>query len=178
MLVELFLLFMMIGTVSFGGGYAMIPIIETEVISRGWLSTAQLTDIIAVAGMSPGPIATNAATFVGFYVAGVPGALVSTVAMTLPSFLIILIIVSFFYRFNQNKVVKSAFYGIRPIITSLILFAAIRFGISNNVFSISVHWHELSLLLIFCCSLTILLWTRTHPVLVIIGAGVIGVFLY
>lgn len=66
MLVELFLLFMMIGTVSFGGGYAMIPVIETEVISRGWLSTAQLTDIIAVAGMSPGPIATNAATFVGF----------------------------------------------------------------------------------------------------------------
>jgi chromate transporter len=178
MLVELFLLFLMIGAISFGGGYAMIPVIEIEVTNRGWLTTSEFTDVVAVASMSPGPVATNSATFVGYQLAGVPGAIVSAIAITLPSLVFILIIASFFYKMNQHKVVKSAFYGIRPIVTSLIIYAGIKFAISNGVISTNVSLHMVSLFIIFILSLLALLYLRIHPALVILCAGIIGTFIY
>ncbi|WP_102345177.1 chromate transporter [Bacillus sp. Marseille-P3661] len=178
LLLELFVVFTMIGAVSFGGGYAMIPVIEREVTNRGWLTTSEFTDIIAVAGMSPGPIATNSATVVGYHVAGIPGAILSSFAMTLPSLVIILIIAIFFMKFNQHQMVKSAFYGLRPIVTSLILFAAIKFSISNGVVSTTITTEMILLLLVFISALFSLLYLRLHPALVIVLSGVIGVFIF
>lgn len=163
----------MIGFASFGGGYAMIPVIEVEVVKHGWMSTQQFTDIIAVAGMSPGPIATNSAIIVGYKTAGLAGATASAVGMTLPSLLIILLVASFFYKFNQTKLVKSAFYGLRPIITGLIIYAAIRFAISNQVIG-TMSWQTLSLMLIFAVSL-LALRKRMHPILVIALSGLAGI---
>lgn len=177
-LIELFLVFIMIGTISFGGGYAMIPVIEREVTSRGWFSTTEFTDIIAVAGMSPGPIATNSATVVGFHVAGIPGAIISSIAMTVPSLIIILVIATFFMKFNQNIIVKSVFYGLRPIVTSLIIYAAIKFSVSNGVISTTFSLEMVLLLFIFLLSLAALLYEKIHPALVIVFAGVIGVVLF
>ncbi|MEQ6377881.1 chromate transporter [Bacillaceae bacterium S4-13-58] len=175
---ELFLTFLMIGFVSFGGGYAMIPVIEMEVSNHGWMTTQEFTDVIAIAGMSPGPIATNSAIFVGYKTAELPGAIVSALAMVIPSLLIILIIATFFFRFNEKPLVKSAFYGLRPIITGLIVYAAIKFAISNDVLSTEVSWHTLSLLMIFGLSLFALIKLRMHPVLVIALSGIVGVVLY
>jgi len=101
-LVELFKTFFIIGFISFGGGYAMIPVIETEVTAHNWMTTQEFTDIIAIAGMSPGPIATNSAIFVGYQIAGFPGAVVSALGMVLPSLMIILIVAAFFLQ-NEQK---------------------------------------------------------------------------
>lgn len=176
-LLELFWTFLMIGFVSFGGGYAMIPVIEMEVSSHGWMTTQQFTDVIAIAGMSPGPIATNSAIFVGYQTAALPGAIVSGVAMVIPSLLIILVIASFFFKFNELRIVKAAFYGLRSIITGLILYAALNFAITNNVVG-SFSFQTISLAGIFGLSLFALMKLKLHPIIVIAFAGVCGVVLY
>lgn len=175
---ELFITFLMIGFISFGGGYAMIPVIELEVTKHGWMTTQEFTDVIAIAGMSPGPIATNSAIFVGYSTAGLSGAIVSTLGMVLPSLTLILIIATFFYKFSDNRVVKSAFYGLRPIVTGLIIYAAIKFAISNNVISLNLSWHMGSLLVIFLLSLLALLKFKWHPVFVILLSGLVGIAFY
>ena len=178
MLLQLFILFFIIGTVSFGGGYAMLPVIEREVTSKGWITTTEYTEAVALAGMTPGSIASNSATIVGYKVAGIPGAIISSVAMSLPSLILILVIALFFYKLHSNKLVKSAFYGLRPIVTSLIIYAAIKLALSNGVISTSISWDMVSLLLIFGISLTSLLYFRVHPVIVILCAGIIGTIIH
>lgn len=174
---DLFWTFFMIGFVSFGGGYAMIPVIELEVSRHGWMTTQEFTDVIAIAGMSPGSIATNSAVFVGYQTARLPGAIVSALGMMLPSLAIILIVATIFYRASSSKIVQSAFYGLRPIITGLIIYAAIRFAISNEFFG-ALSWYTFSLLFIFVLSLFALLRLRMHPVFVIMLSGLIGIAFY
>ena len=178
MLIQLFLFFLLIGAVSFGGGYAIIPIIEHGASTRGWLNTSEFTDLMAVAGMSPGPIATNSATLVGYQLAGIPGGIISSIAMTLPSLVIILAMAMFFRRVNEHKLVKAGFYGLRPIVTSLIAFAAIKFAISNHVLSLDVDLEMVSLLAICVASLYFLSRWKAHPLFVIVGAGIIGIFIF
>ncbi|MGN8648088.1 chromate transporter [Gracilibacillus sp. HCP3S3_G5_1] len=176
-LLSLFWTFLMIGFVSFGGGYAMIPVIEREVSQHGWMTTQEFTDVIAVAGMSPGPIATNSAIFVGYQTAGFSGAVASALGMVIPSLLIILVIATFFFKFNELRLVKAAFYGLRPIITGLIIYAALNFAISNNVIG-EVSFQTISLLIIFGLSFFALMKLRMHPLYVIALAGLFGVVLY
>ncbi|MCM3440507.1 MULTISPECIES: chromate transporter [Bacillaceae] len=178
MLLQLFILFFMIGTVSFGGGYAMLPVIEREVTGKGWITTTDFTEAVALAGMTPGSIASNSATIVGYKVAGIPGAIISSIAMSLPSLILMLVIALFFYKLHSNKLVKSAFYGLRPIVTSLIMYAAIKLALSNGVISTSISWDMISLLSIFGISLISLLYFRVHPVIVILCAGVIGTLIH
>ena len=175
---ELFKTFFIIGFVSFGGGYAMIPVIETAVSQHGWMTTQQFTDVIAIAGMSPGPIATNSAILVGYSTAGITGALLSTLGTLLPSILLVLIVASFFQRLHHYSIVQSMFYGLRPIVVSLIIYAALKFALSNYLISINVSWHTVSLVLVFGLSLFALLKLRWNPVYVIILSGLVGVALY
>lgn len=176
-LLDLFITFLMIGAVSFGGGYAMIPIIELEVSSHGWMTTQEFTDVIAIAGMSPGPIATNSAIFVGYQTAGFAGAVVSTLGMIIPSFTIILMLATFFYKFNEHNLVKSAFYGLRAIITGLIIYAAISFAYSNNLIG-TMSWDNVMLILIYIAALIALIKYKIHPIFVIIMSGIIGIILF
>jgi chromate transporter len=175
---ELFSTFFIIGFVSFGGGYAMIPVIETEVSQHGWMTIQQFTDVIAIAGMSPGPIATNSAILVGYSTAGVTGAIISALGILLPSIILVIGVATFFTKLHHYPIVKSIFYGLRPIVTSLIIYAAISFSISNNLFSLKVSWQTVSLLLIFGLSLFALLKLRWHPAYVIVLSGLVGVVLY
>jgi chromate transporter len=178
MLLELFFTFFMIGLVSFGGGYAMIALIQEEVVVRhGWMTVQEFTNVIAVAGMSPGPIATNSAIFIGYAERGIPGAAVAAMGMILPSLIIILIIGAVFYKVQQNYMIKSAFYGLRAIITGLIIYAAILFAGSSNLYA-SFTWQTASLLIIYAASLTALIRFKIHPVYVILGSGLVGVAFY
>lgn len=176
MLWDLFITFLRIGFVSFGGGYAMIPVIDFEVTRHGWMTTREFTEIIAVAGMSPGPIATNSAIIVGYKTAGISGAIVSAIGMTLPTLILILFVSGIFFRYHETKWVKSAFYGLRPIITGLIIYAAIRFAISNHIVG-GLSWHTLSLAAITVVSLVALIKFRIHPIAVLLASGVAGVLL-
>ena len=125
--VRLFLIFLKIGAFTFGGGYAMIPLIEREIVEkRGLIGREELTDIVAIAESTPGPIAVNAATFVGYRSAGVLGALLATVGVVLPSFLIILAVAFFLRRAADNRYVRYAFFGVRAGVLALIVRAAVN----------------------------------------------------
>ena len=126
-LLDLFLTFSKIGLFTFGGGYAMIPLIEnTCVTKKGWITHDEMADITVIAESTPGPIAINCATYVGMKKKGIAGAVVATVGVILPSFVIILLISFFFDRFLEIKWVSSAFRGIRFAVGVLIVDAAVR----------------------------------------------------
>ncbi len=120
----LFLTFLKIGAFTFGGGYAMIPLIQSEIVEKnGWMTDDDILDIIAIAESTPGPIAINSATFVGYKVAGFFGAFFATLGVVMPSFLIILIIGSLLREFQENKLVQYAFFGIRAGVVALVVKA-------------------------------------------------------
>ncbi|MCR5153433.1 MAG: chromate transporter [Lachnospiraceae bacterium] len=128
---KLFLTFFKIGAVSFGGGYAMIPLIREAVLSHGWLTEEELVDFIAVAESTPGPVAVNIATFIGSTKAGLLGSIISTLGVITPSFIIILIIAAILKNLLKYKGVQGFLAGIRPVIVALILGTAVTIGLST-----------------------------------------------
>ena len=110
--IKLLLTFMKIGLFSFGGGYAMIPMIEKEIEGHGWLSATEFFDIVAIAEMTPGPIAVNSATFVGYRTAGYFGGLIATIGVAIPSLVLILIISRYFFKFQKHPLNTAVFYGL------------------------------------------------------------------
>jgi chromate transporter len=131
---ELFIMFFKIGAFTIGGGYAMLPLIEREVVTnKKWLSAEEFVDVLAITQSSPGALAINASVFIGYKTGGVIGAVVGVLGTSLPSFLIILAIAQVFIEFRENTYVQSAFRGIRPAVFSLIAAAAIKLGKSTKV---------------------------------------------
>ena len=124
--IELFLTFLKIGAFTFGGGYAMIPLIQRETSEkRGWISDDDILEIIAIAESTPGPIAINSATFIGYRVAGVFGSFCATFGVVLPSFVIISLIAMVLRQFRELKAIRYAFYGIRAGVLALIFKALV-----------------------------------------------------
>ncbi len=127
MLFQLFFTFFKIGLFTFGGGFAMIPLMHRFVVEeKHWLTEQEFFDIIAIAQSTPGPIAVNSATYVGYKTKGIKGALIATLGVIIPSFIIIIIISLFFMRYKDNQTVEYVFSGIRIGVSVLILNAAIR----------------------------------------------------
>ncbi|RIX50076.1 chromate transporter [Paenibacillus nanensis] len=177
MLWELFITFLKIGIVSFGGGYAVIPLIEYEVSSHGWLNASEYEDAISIAGMAPGPIATNSATLIGYKTAGLGGALMSTIGMILPSLLAVILLAAVFYRLKWSIWFRSTFYGLRPIVTGLILYAAIHFGFLNGKEG-AITWATCATLAICAGSLYAMYKYKLHPIAVIAASGAVGIILF
>jgi|BioPla2DNA2_1021312.scaffolds.fasta_scaffold33102_4 chromate transporter len=121
----LFWTFFKIGAVSFGGGYAMIPLIQEELEALGWMDAEEFANILAVSEMTPGPLATNTATYVGAKTTGVLGSMAATLGVTLPSLIIITLVARFFIQFKENKMVNSILQTIRPITIGLIFSAVV-----------------------------------------------------
>lgn len=187
---SLLITFFKIGLFSFGGGYAMIPMIEREIESHGWLTPAEFIDIIAIAEMTPGPIAVNSATFVGFKTAGIPGGLFATLGVALPSLILILLISQFFFKYTNHPVKDSIFYAVRPVIAGLIFSASIfvarttllKQGTIDSFFSelLSNPLKIINLggILILAVSLFLLIKLKLHPILNIVISGGLGILLY
>lgn len=173
----MFATFLMIGFVSFGGGYAMIPVIEHETISRGWMNAAAFSDMIAVAGASPGPIATNIAIMVGYQSHGWPGAAVSAIGMTLPSLLLVVAAGLLLAKFQQHPFLESVFYGLRPIVAALIFYASYRMLRTGGTL-LAIDWRTALFLAIFAGALIALMRFRVHPLVVIAVSGLVGVAVY
>ena len=184
--IKLIISFMKIGLFSFGGGYAMIPLIQKEIESHGWLSASEFVDIIAIAEMTPGPIAVNSATFVGYKAAGIIGGLVATIGVAIPSLILILIISKHFFRFQNHPLNKTIFYGLRPVIVGLIFSAAVFVARTTFMKQCPIWDNLLSLfavidfksIFIFLLSLVALDKFRVNPILVILASGVLGVIIY
>lgn len=171
LLMELFLSFFKIGLFSFGGGYAMLPLIKEEVILKhGWLSNAEFIDILAISEMTPGPVAINSATFLGYRVCGVLGSIVATLAVVLPSFIVMSIILHFINKFKDSPYVDYFFVGIRPIVLGLIGAAAVTVAMDAFVDIKSV---VVAIILFYFVT-----FKKLNPIYAIILAGITGVILY
>ncbi|MGO4546002.1 chromate transporter [Paenibacillus sp. 2TAB23] len=177
MLWDLFFTFLKVGSVSFGGGYAVIPMIQYEIESNGWMTSSELQETISLAGMTPGPIATNSATLVGYKTAGLAGALVTTLGMILPSLIAVILLASVFFRFVNNKWLRSVFYGFRPIITGLIVYAAINYGFLSGDETGFTWTTFVTLLICFGCLYAMLKY-KLYPIVVLLAAGAAGIILY
>lgn len=125
---QLFYIFFKIGIFSFGGGLAMLPMVQEEVFKYNWLSEAEFLDIISISQVTPGPIVVNTATFVGHKLGGILGALSATSGVTFPSLIIILIVAAIFDRLKNNSYKEAFFRGVKPVTLALILYAGIIVG--------------------------------------------------
>ena len=156
---------------SFGGGYAMLPLMEKEVIGiRGWLTNAEFIDIIAISEMTPGPVAVNSATFLGYRVGNTLGSVIATTAVVLPSLIVMLTILIFINRFKNSKYIDWIFKGIRPIVLGLIASAAVSLSFSSFI--------DLKSVLIGIGIFYIVAIRKINPITAIIIAGSLGVLLY
>ncbi|MBP1962199.1 chromate transporter [Paenibacillus aceris] len=179
MLLDLFLTFFKIGFISFGGGYAMMPIIQHEVSRNQWLSAEDFNQVVSLAGTGPGPIATNCATLIGFETAGIPGAIMATLGMVLPSLLLIILLAAFLYKWHNNKWFKSSFYGLKPVVTGLIFFAAIHFGMAGwGEAKLPVTWQQIATILITVGAFVGIVKYKLHPFIIIVGAGIMGIVFF
>ncbi|GIP01243.1 chromate transporter [Paenibacillus lautus] len=173
---DLFMMFISVGLVSFGGGYAVIPVIQKEVTEKGLLTAAEFQQTVALAGMAPGSIATNAATLIGYQSAGYIGAAVSTAGIILPSLVVIVLLSALFYRMRGNPYVQSSLYGLRPVTTGLIVYAAIHFGYPDE--GEGLIQGLIPTLLICGACLFLLLKYKLHPLLILLMAGAAGIVLF
>ncbi|MCR3921160.1 MAG: chromate transporter [Firmicutes bacterium] len=170
-LLLLFLTFFKIGATTFGGGYAMLPIIKREVVERHeWLSDEEFVDALAVTQSLPGAIAVNSSIFIGHKVRGIVGALIAMFGSVLPSFFVILIIAIFFARFTEYPMVQAAFAGIRPAIAALIAAAVLKVGRP-------VMKKRLNLLLVALFLLLSQVFS-IHPMVIIVLGIAVGLLLF
>ena len=195
LLVQLFWSFFLIGMFTFGGGYAMLSLIQAEVVvEHAWLSESTFTDIVAISQMTPGPIGINCATYVGYdvvtatgagHLMGIIGSLTATLAITLPSFIIVLLLVRFYNKVKGSPVFEGVMSVIRPAVVGLIGAAAIilMFKVDWNGFAPSLHvveenfpdWKSWCL---FAAAFLASFKFKVNPILLIVLAGVMGLLLY
>ncbi|HON54787.1 MAG TPA: chromate transporter [Bacteroidales bacterium] len=170
---QLFITFFKIGLFTFGGGYAMISLIQNEVVvNHHWVDAASFTDMIAISQMTPGPIGINSATYVGYSVTGNAfGSAIATIAVSLPSFIIILTIAHFYVQFKKNVLFESALNGIKPVVLGLI-GAAATLLVTKETF---IDWKSW---IIFGIAFALTQWGKFNPIYVILLAGLAGYLIY
>ena len=169
---QLFYTFFKIGLFGFGGGYAMLSMIQGEVVTRyGWLTAQEFTDIVAISQMTPGPIALNSASYVGYTVTGnIWGSLLATFAVSLPSLTIMLLITKFYMKLHNNRYVQDAMHGMLPMVVAMILAATLLL-LTPDTF---IDWYSWAIMIAaFIASIK-----KMSPILVICLAGVAGYLIY
>lgn len=178
--------YLKIGLFGFGGGYAMLSLIESEIVSPGWITKQTFTDIVAISQMTPGPIGINSATYIG-YVApgefgydsiwmGIAGSLLCTLAVVIPPYLLVLYTSHFISRHRDSAIIKGVFSGLRPVVVGLIGSAALLLMNSANFGETS--YDILTGIAICIASFAVVFFTKVHPIAVIVGAGFVGWLIY
>jgi len=178
---ELFITFFVIGMFTIGGGYAMLSLIQTQVVTEhGWLTEGAFTDIVAISQMTPGPIGINCATYVGYDVLAASGAsqfvcilgsMTATLAVVLPSFIIVLALCKVYTKFSENNIFKGVMSGLKPAVVGLIAAAAVILITPDNF----PDWKSWAL---FAAAFVAALWGKVNPILLIVAGGVAGALIY
>ncbi len=185
---DLFFTFFLIGTVSFGGGYGMIPLIRSLVVERGWLTFEGVSNIIAISETTPGPIAVNMATYIGSTVGGFLGSLLATMGVVLPAFIIMLIIVKVLKRFKENIYVQAFLNGVKPIVIALVMSVGVLmmvrcFYVNFGDFSYAPTFDFVSLGLMAGLVLIKIVYAKVlkknlSPIILIIFSAAMGILIF
>ncbi|MFA5570743.1 MAG: chromate transporter [Sphaerochaetaceae bacterium] len=181
-LLQLFWSFVQVGLFSFGGGYASLPLIQEQVVMKnGWLTAQEFTDVITMSQMTPGPIALNAASFVGAKTAGIPGSLVATFGNVLPPLVIVLILAWIYYRYRSLKVMKGILYGLKPAIVALIASAALSI-LLLALFNVQrlgeISDYSLYAIILFVIGFVFNFFRKPNPIYIIVGSGVLTLLFF
>lgn len=176
---ELFITFFKIGLFTFGGGYAMLPLIQEEVIAHKWMEIEEVINFIAVSESTPGPFAINCATYVGMETGGIFGAVCATLGVVLPSFIVILCVARFYRQFKESKIVSSVMTGLRPAVIGLIGSALVSMVVTvflPNGFDLSsIAIPDLLVSLAIAVVMTVLVFKKVHPIIIIVLSATIGI---
>lgn len=175
-LLQLVWSYLKIGFFGFGGGYAMLSLIHSEVVVRNeWLTNGEFSDIIAISQMTPGPIALNSATYIGYEVAGVLGSMVATTAVCIPALTLMMLLTRFFLKLHNNRYVQSVVLAMRPVVVGMIMSAALLliFPHSDDGRSFIDGWSWLIFALALLGSAK-----KINPILLIVVSGIAGVVIY
>jgi len=177
-LLQLFWSFFQIGLFSFGGGNAAMPFIQAQVVdTHGWLTLTEFADLVTLAEMTPGPIAVNAATFVGTRMAGLPGAIIATLGNVLPCCIIAITLSYCYKKLRDNGVFKGVLQGLRPAVVALIASAGLTIAVLAlmGTDGASFDWVAAAL---FAAALFVLRRFKLNPILVMVGCGLLGMIVY
>jgi chromate transporter len=170
-ILQLYLSFLKIGLFSIGGGYVMLPLLEKEFIAvKGWLTATEFVDIIAIAEMTPGPIAINTATFIGYKAGGFWGSLFATAGVITPSAVLVLLAATALKHFYHNRLVQAVFSGLRPAVLALIAGAAVSVARATVL--------NLSAAVFAAAAFLLLIFTRLHPILILLLAAAAGLLVF
>lgn len=177
--ISLFLTFFKIGAFTFGGGYAMLPLMEQEVLDHGWLTLDEIVNFIAVSESTPGPFAINMATYIGTETAGIAGAASATLGVVLPSFIVILIVAKFFMAFKDNFIVRGCMSGLKPAVIGLI-GAAIITVLMTVFFPAGFSWQTFTTYafitsLIIFAAMAVLAFKKVHPIFIVVLSAALGI---
>jgi len=177
-LLSLFLVFSRIGVFGFGGGYAMLPLIFQSVERFGFMSAAEFSNLVALSQIVPGPVAVNAATYVGFHVAGLPGAAAATLGVAIPSFCMVALAAHFLEKFKASKGPQAVLYGIRPATVGLIAAAVVLIARTSLIGDVSASaWLgaiNIVPCLIFIATFALIAKFKISPIKIILAMGAIG----
>lgn len=168
---QLYLAFLKIGFFSIGGGYVMLPLIQKEIIERhGWLAFSEFVDILAVAEMTPGPVAINSATYIGYRTGGILGAALATAGVVTPSLVLMVLSAAFLKHFYENRWVQASLQGLRPAVIALIIGAALFVAQAAVV--------DIPAAALGAGTFLLLVFTGLHPILVLFLSALAGLFIY
>lgn len=183
---ELLWSFIQIGLFSVGGGYASMPLIQAQVVDKyHWLTLTEFADIITISQMTPGPVAINSATFVGIRIGGIGGALVATLGCILPSCAIVLTLSWIYFKYRSVSVVQGVLAGLRPAVVALIASAGVTIllmsffgGATESIYHLPFSQLDWVAIGLFALCLILLRKTKISPLLIMAGAGVVGMIVY
>jgi len=180
---QLLFSFMKIGLFSFGGGYAAVPLIQSEIVElKHWLDMKEFVNLVTIAELTPGPIALNSATFVGQKIAGFPGAIVATIGCILPSLIIVLILSYLYMKFHNISTIQSVLTGLRPAVVSMIAAAGLSILIlalfNESMKNIKLEDFRMVELVLFCIGLFLLRKYKVNAIWIIFGSGIVGTIVY
>lgn len=174
---QLFLAFLQIGAFSFGGGYAAMPLIQAQVIDKyGWLTIQDFTDLVTIAEMTPGPIAVNSATFVGNQVAGIPGALIATFGVILPSCIFVSVLAWLYTKYRTLALMQGTLQALRPAVVAMILSAGVTILLpalfADGTVNFTAGNFQIRMAIYFAAAIAILrIFKKINPIYVMVGCG-------
>ncbi len=175
--IKIIIAYLKIGLFGFGGGYAMLSLIQQEIVGSGWITSQLFTDIVAISQMTPGPIGINSATYIGYALTGsIFGAIVATLTVVAPPFALILLIGHYIQRHKDSAMIKGMFLGLRPVVVGLIASAALllmnseNFGADSETLTKTIPICIISFCLVY--------FTKMHPIFIIILAAITGLIIF